>query len=67
MDTGSGIWPAQAEQKDLFLVELVYMCNYENLPVLMGGDYNILRHPLEKIMTNTMLDGHFYIMLAYMV
>jgi hypothetical protein len=40
------------------------MCNYENLPLLMGGDYNILRHPLEKIMTNTMLDDHFYLMLA---
>jgi hypothetical protein len=30
------------------LEELVHMCSHENLPLLMGSDYNILRHPLEK-------------------
>jgi hypothetical protein len=40
--------PAQAEQKEHFLAELVHMCSHENLPLLMGGDYNILRHPSEK-------------------
>jgi endonuclease/exonuclease/phosphatase family metal-dependent hydrolase len=24
------------------------MCSHENLPLLMGGDYNILRHPSAK-------------------
>jgi hypothetical protein len=24
------------------------MCSHENLPLLMGGDYNILRHLFEK-------------------
>jgi hypothetical protein len=40
--------PAQDEHKESFLVELVHMCSHENLPLLMGGDYNILRHPSEK-------------------
>jgi hypothetical protein len=40
--------PAQPEQKENFLAELVHMCSHENLPLLMGGDYNILRHSSEK-------------------
>jgi hypothetical protein len=39
---------AQADQKEKFLVELVRMCSHEDLPLIMGGDYNILRHPYEK-------------------
>jgi hypothetical protein len=34
--------PAQATHKENFLVELVCMCSQENLPLIMGGDYNIL-------------------------
>jgi hypothetical protein len=34
--------------KESFLAELVNMCSHEILPLLMGGDYNILRHPSEK-------------------
>jgi exonuclease III len=30
------------------LAELVDMCSHKNLPLVMGGDYNILRHPLKK-------------------
>jgi hypothetical protein len=40
--------PAQDEHKDSFLAELVNMYSHENLPLVMGGDYNILRHPSEK-------------------
>jgi hypothetical protein len=40
--------PSQDEFKESFLVELVNMCSHENLPLVIGGDYNILRHPLEK-------------------
>jgi hypothetical protein len=40
--------PAQGEHKERFLAELVNMCSHENLPLLIGGDYNILRHPSEK-------------------
>jgi exonuclease III len=46
--------PAQGEHKERFLAKLVNMCSHENLPLLIGGDYNILRHPLEKkTMTDT--------------
>jgi hypothetical protein len=37
--------PAQAEKENL---ELVNMCSHKNLPLLIGGHCNILRHPLEK-------------------
>jgi hypothetical protein len=40
--------PAQPERKENFLAELVHMCSHENLPLLMSGDYNILRHLSEK-------------------
>jgi hypothetical protein len=40
--------PAQATHKEKFLAELVRMCSQEKLPLIMGGDYNILRHPYEK-------------------
>jgi hypothetical protein len=40
--------PAQDEHKESFLAELVNMCSHESLPLVIGGDYNILRHPLEK-------------------
>jgi hypothetical protein len=40
--------PAQDEHKEKFLAELVNMCSHENLTMMLGGDYNILRHPPEK-------------------
>jgi hypothetical protein len=40
--------PAQVEHKESFLAELVYMYSHKNLPLHIGGDYNILRHPSEK-------------------
>jgi hypothetical protein len=40
--------PAQADHKENFLAELVHMCSHEELPLIMGGDYDILRHPSEK-------------------
>jgi hypothetical protein len=40
--------PAQDEFKECFLAELVNMCSHENLPLVIGGDYNILRNPSEK-------------------
>jgi hypothetical protein len=40
--------PAQDEFKESFLAELVSMCSHENLPLVIGGDYNILRHSSEK-------------------
>jgi hypothetical protein len=40
--------PTQSEHKESFLVELVHMCSHENLTLLIGGDYKILRHPSKK-------------------
>jgi hypothetical protein len=41
--------PAQTSQKEQFLTELVHMTSHERLPILMGGDFNILRQAHEKI------------------
>jgi hypothetical protein len=35
-------------KKRVFLAELVNMCSHENLPLVVGGDYNIMRHTSEK-------------------
>jgi hypothetical protein len=39
---------AQLDHTESFLAELVRMCSHGNLPLVMGGDYNILWHPSEK-------------------
>lgn len=39
---------AQDELKEAFLTELVQTCAKETLPVLVSGDFNIIRSPLEK-------------------
>ena len=50
----------QDEYKEHFLSELVRACsNCGNLPFLVGGDFNIIRNPSEKIIRDTMIDGHF--------
>jgi len=40
--------PAQLEHKSLFLSELVRVCSNETLPIIMGGDFNIIRSLSEK-------------------
>jgi hypothetical protein len=39
---------AQNDKKEAFLLELVQMARHETLPILIGGDFNILRGPHEK-------------------
>jgi hypothetical protein len=39
---------AQDAQKGEFLAELVRMCENEPLPMLVGGDFNIIRRQDEK-------------------
>jgi endonuclease/exonuclease/phosphatase (EEP) superfamily protein YafD len=41
--------PAQTPQKEQFLTELLHMTSHERLPILLGGDFNILGHAHEKI------------------
>ena len=43
---------AQDEHKPMFLSELVRLCENEPLPMLVGGDFNILRKPEEKSNAN---------------
>jgi hypothetical protein len=44
--------PAQAQHKEQFLIELVNLCSHEQLPILIGGDFNILRNSQEKNNSN---------------
>jgi hypothetical protein len=39
---------AQVEHKEAFLTKLVQTCAKESNPVLVGGDFNIIRSPQEK-------------------
>ncbi|WVZ62463.1 hypothetical protein U9M48_012212 [Paspalum notatum var. saurae] len=39
---------AQQHFKEAFLTELVQLCMKETLPILIGGDFNIIREPTEK-------------------
>jgi hypothetical protein len=39
---------AQDAQKGKFLAELVRMCEDDSLPMLVGGDFNIIRRRGEK-------------------
>jgi hypothetical protein len=39
---------AQPEFKESFLTELVQSCSNENLPLCIGGDFNIIRNSGEK-------------------
>jgi hypothetical protein len=39
---------AQPEHKDRFLTECVNTVSYESLPILVGGDFNIIRYPSVK-------------------
>lgn len=39
---------AQNEHKESFLPELVNTCSVESLPLMVGGDFNIIRSPSEK-------------------
>jgi hypothetical protein len=48
---------AQDAQKPDFLAELVRMCDNQDLPMMVGGDFNIIRKKEEKITTILMQDG----------
>jgi hypothetical protein len=38
----------QEEEQEIFLRELIQVFNAENLPTLVGGDFNIIRSPKEN-------------------
>ena len=53
------VWLAQNESKEQFLTELVHMCSHETLPIIIGGDFNILRSSAEKNNDNFDNRWHF--------
>jgi hypothetical protein len=40
--------PAQADHKANFLSEMVRVCSKDTIPMIIGGDFNIIRRPDEK-------------------
>jgi exonuclease III len=55
---------AQNEHKESFLRELVHTCSMESTPLLVGGDFNIIRSAVKKTMTYMMIVGLSYSMLS---
>ena len=47
----------QPELKPDFLADLVRVCGNEQLPILIGGDFNIIRRREEKTMITLTADG----------
>jgi hypothetical protein len=47
---------AQEEDKEDFLRDLGEICREQDLPLLVGGDFNLLRESADKI-TNSLADG----------
>jgi hypothetical protein len=54
---------AQDAHKAEFLAELVRTCESEPLPMLVGGDFNIIRKREEKIMIISKRVGPLFLML----
>jgi hypothetical protein len=52
---------AQDNDKENFLSELVRMCDTSNISLMVGGDFNIIRSPSEKIIVGTGIDGLLYL------
>jgi hypothetical protein len=40
--------PVQINLKEQFLTEMVHLCSHEQFPILISGDFNMLRNPSEK-------------------
>ena len=53
----SGYGAAQDAQKPAFLAELARICENESLPMMVGGDFNVIRKPEEKITIILIRDG----------
>jgi hypothetical protein len=67
MGSSGCVWSCSRSEQREFLAELVNMCIHERLPLVMGGDYNILRHPSEKNNDIIMLDSLSCLMPLLMV
>ena len=47
-------------KKPEFLTEIVRIYELETLPMLIDGEFNIIRHKEEKTMLTSMGDGHLF-------
>jgi len=54
--------PTQLDLKMQFLSELVRVCSKDTLPIVIGGDFNIIRSPDEKTMKTIVIDDLFCLM-----
>ena len=57
MGVGSCFGAAQPAFRNKLLTEMVQACSKEKLPLLVGGDFNIIRNPGEK--NNGRFDGRW--------
>jgi hypothetical protein len=57
MGPNSSLWSSSRGGKIGFLQELVQACDVGNLPLMVGGDFNIIRSPREK--NNTRYDDRW--------
>ena len=48
MGASGCVWSCTARIQGKVFVELVQTCDKEKLPILVGGDFNIIRSPSEK-------------------
>jgi hypothetical protein len=53
------------KKKDNFLLELAHTCSTETLPLLVGGDFNVLRNPSKK--NNTRYDDRWLFLLNVVI
>jgi hypothetical protein len=45
---GKFVCPAQHDLSEDFILELFELCNNEELPILMGGDFNLIRNNKDR-------------------
>ena len=59
MGASGCVWSCTARIQGKVFVELVQTCDKEKLPILVGGDFNIIRSPSEKTIISSMQGGLF--------
>jgi hypothetical protein len=64
VDSRWSTWGIEEALKLNFRVEFVRICKSETLPMLVGGNFNIIGRKEEKIMMILMLIGLLFLMLS---
>jgi hypothetical protein len=63
---GAVYGPAQDDKKESFLAEMVNMCSHETLPLMISGDFNIIRCFDKKTMIDSIIGGCSFSMILLM-